>query len=168
MSGTFTWPDVWPFSRFNKSDEVEHEQEEMPPSPQPQPPTIDEQALRKEPMQPAPSVRRSETMDFDLPQNKAKRAAKELPQTTEQPAPAAEIKAPDPITVSDDKMQDPISQELFDKGKGHPKKDKLMESSKNGKHYRIKADTFKGQPTFQKWLHANGYYRTNQELEKAK
>lgn len=163
MAGTFTWPNVWPFKRFNKKAETVEEEETAPPSPAPQPPiSADEAALRPEPMQPAPTVRsEAKPLAFDLPKKKAEEAPKELP-----PAPAPEIHAPEPIQVSADKMQDPISQELFTKGTGHPKQDKFLESKKNGKHYRIKADTFKGQPTFQKWMHKSGYYKTNEELEK--
>ena len=168
MQGTFQWPNVWPFKRFNKKTEIEPEEFTAPsPAPQPQPISADEAALQPEQMQPAPSARANhEPMKFDLPKRKQLPTAE--PQQQQQPEPTEKpqepVSAPLPIEVNHTARQDPIDNSLFEKGKGHPKQDKKLQSSKNGRWYQIKADTFKGQKTFQAWMHAVGYYKTNERL----
>jgi outer membrane biosynthesis protein TonB len=126
----------------------------------------DEMALQPEVVQPAPSAMvKSESMNFDMPKRKElpKAEPKPKPEPTEEKQ-EQPVTAPLPIEVSEDKRQDPVDQSLFDKGSGHPKQDKKLQSSTNGRWYQIKADTFRGQKTFQTWMHAVGYYKDNERL----
>lgn len=171
MSGTFTWPQVWPFTIFSKKKEVEPEPEETPSpfQPQPQPVSADVENLADQAPQPAPSVVKQEkTLAFDLPKKQAEPAPapkKEAQVIELPPAPDPEIKGPQPIEQPGGKRQDPMTHNVFKKEDGQPKKPWFRESKKNGKQYRVQPFTFENNSSFQKWLHGIGFYKTNSELD---
>jgi hypothetical protein len=184
MSGTFQWPNFWPFNRFNKKketdQETEPEQQDRPPSPEPQPPVSkDVEALQPEPMELAPTMavvkdQPKAPLKFDLPERKTEQKAIEAPkQQTPEPKSETETHlAPEPQTMPGDQKQDPIDNMPFEVGTGVPAVSKYAKepwtrthTKADGKRctYTIKADTFRTQKTMQSWLHRTGFYKNRQQ-----
>lgn len=164
MSGTFTWPDFWPFNRFNKKKESKEAAPEPAPAPATPPPPVsrDISSLEEETVQPAPSIVREETLNFELPKRAEAPPQKALPPA---PEPPKDVHAPKPIEAPGNKLQDATNHKLFERGKGYPRKDKMIKSKKNGRVYHMPKDSFCNNSSMLKWMHASGMYKTNEEIE---
>lgn len=158
MNGTFTWPNFWIFKRWNKPTAPKPEPAPSPsPQPQPQPTNADVEALAPNVVAPAPTVKAGEA---PIMQNVIEAQPKQL----EAPKEPLNIYGPEPIDLDNGKRQDPFSDEIFDKKKGQPTREKVMKSKRNGRLYHIKARTFKNQSSYQRWLRENNYYKTLEEI----
>lgn len=171
MSGTFTWPTFWPFTRLNKKKEEAPEpvyQEQPAPAPEF---TADELALMDEEAQPAPSAAKETPTAkpqkvLQLPVAEIAKLNETLkPETVLVPKPepvekAQIILAPVPSKMpGGTQIQDPINGMPFDKDAGMPKEDWEKTAHMQTTVYRCPKHTFRTQATFQKWLWANDFYK---------
>jgi hypothetical protein len=166
MSGTFTWPTFWPFTRFNKKKEKAPEpvyQEQPAPAPEF---TADELALMDEEAAPAPIAAKEgpkakPQVVRELPPAQMQVVKETAPEPKPEPVEKAlVILAPVPSKMpGGTQIQDPIDDMPFEKENGMPKEDWEKTAHMQTTVYRCPKHTFRTQATFQKWLWANDFYK---------
>lgn len=153
MSGAFKWPDFWPFSRFNKKDELDQEQ---PPAPANEPPPFEshpvttngQPEILSKPIEPAPSeaILLAES-------------AEKLSQPVQEVKSNEIIEAPLPEALPNGQFQDALDKIPFDREKGMPVRDWQKTHPVTEAVYKAAAKSFRSQKSFQAWLHETGFYK---------